>query len=90
LAYIAQTLSCKAGIATLTVYQGENLFARSIEMRNIQDEEGVDLAGQHPCIAELCASLMHVVVGWLKSRRAPEIRRKNHQSQAKPFRLAAV
>jgi taurine--2-oxoglutarate transaminase len=73
LTYSAHALACAAGVATIEVYQQENLIERSREMGKVLRRGLMDLAERHPVIGEVRGAGLHQVVELVKNRetRAP-------------------
>ncbi len=72
LTYSAHALACAAGIATIEVYQQENLIERSRAMGKRLRQGLMDLAEKHPVIGDIRGTGLHQVVEIVKNRETRE------------------
>ena len=72
LTYSAHALACAAGVATLEVYQQENLVERSRELGKVLRRGLMDLAEKHPVIGDVRGAGLHHVIELVKNRDTRE------------------
>ncbi len=72
LTYSAHALACAAGVATIEVYQRENLIERSREMGKVLRRGLMDLAERHPVIGDVRGTGLHQVIELVKNRETRE------------------
>lgn len=72
LTYSSHALACAAGVATIEVYQQENLIERSREMGKVLRRGLMDLAEKHPVIGDVRGTGLHHVIELVKNRETRE------------------
>ncbi|MCC6802216.1 MAG: aminotransferase class III-fold pyridoxal phosphate-dependent enzyme, partial [Anaerolineae bacterium] len=89
LTYSAHALACAAGVATLEVYQQENLIERSREMGKILRRGLMDLAERHPVIGDIRGTGLHQVIELVKNRETREALSPFNKPPSEPLAKAA-
>ncbi len=89
LTYSAHTLACAAGVATLEVYQQENLIERSREMGKTLRRGLMDLAERHPVIGDIRGTGLHQVIELVKNRETREALSPFNKAPSEPLQKAA-
>lgn len=89
LTYSAHALACAAGVATLEVYQQENLIERSREMGKILRRGLMDLAERHPVIGDIRGTGLHQVIELVKNRETREALSPFNKPSSEPLAKAA-
>lgn len=89
LTYSAHALACAAGVATIEVYQQENLIERSREMGKVLRRGLMDLAERHPVIGEVRGTGLHQVVELVKNRETREALSPFNKPPTEPMAKAA-
>lgn len=72
LTYSSHALACAAGVATIEVYQNENLVERSRDLGKVLRRGLMDLAEKHPVIGDVRGVGLHHVVELVKNRETRE------------------
>jgi taurine--2-oxoglutarate transaminase len=72
LTYSAHPLACAAGVATIEVYQAENLVERARELGKVLRRGLMDLAEKHPVIGDVRGAGLHHVIELVKNRETRE------------------
>lgn len=90
LTYSSHALACAAGIATIEVYQNENLVERSREMGKVLRRGLMDLAEKHPVIGDVRGVGLHHVIELVKNRDTREPLSAFNQAPSDPMKKAAA
>jgi taurine--2-oxoglutarate transaminase len=88
LTYSAHALACAAGVATIEVYQNENLIERSREMGKVLRRGLMDLAEKHPVIGDIRGAGLHQVIELVKNRDTREAMSPFNQPMTDPMKQA--
>lgn len=89
LTYSAHALACAAGVATLEVYQQENLVERSRELGKVLRRGLMDLAEKHPVIGDVRGAGLHHVIELVKNRDTREPLSPFNKPFSDPMKYAA-
>ncbi|HVU13123.1 MAG TPA: aminotransferase class III-fold pyridoxal phosphate-dependent enzyme [Phototrophicaceae bacterium] len=89
LTYSAHTLACAAGVATLEVYQQENLIERSRDLGKVLRRGLMDLAERHPVIGDIRGTGLHQVIELVKNRDTREPMSDFNKGPSEPMGKAA-
>jgi len=89
LTYSAHALACAAGVATIEVYQQENLIERSREMGKVLRRGLMDLAERHPVIGDVRGAGLHQVIELVKNRETREALSPFNKAPSEPLAKAA-
>lgn len=89
LTYSAHALACAAGVATIEVYQQENLIERSREMGKTLRRGLMDLAERHPVIGDIRGTGLHQVIELVKNRETREALSPFNKAPSEPLQKAA-
>ncbi len=89
LTYSAHALACAAGVATIEVYQQENLIERSREMGKLLRRGLMDLAERHPVIGDIRGTGLHQVIELVKNRETHEPMSEFNKPFSEPMAKAA-
>lgn len=72
LTYSSHALACAAGVATIEVYQNENLVERSRDLGKVLRRGLMDLAEKHPVIGDVRGVGLHHMIELVKNRETRE------------------
>lgn len=89
LTYSAHTLSCAAGIATIEVYQQENLIEHAQRMGEVLRAGLCDLADKHPVIGDIRGIGLHHVIELVKNRETREPLSGWNKPASEPMQIVA-
>jgi taurine--2-oxoglutarate transaminase len=89
LTYSAHALACAAGVATIEVYQNENLVERARELGKVLRRGLNDLAEKHPVIGDIRGAGLHHVIELVKNRDTREPLSPFNQPLSEPMKAAA-
>jgi taurine---2-oxoglutarate transaminase len=89
LTYSAHPLACAAGVATIEVYQNENLIERSRDMGKVLRRGLMDLAEKHPVIGDVRGAGLHQVIELVKDRDTREPLSPFNKPFSDPMKTAA-
>jgi taurine--2-oxoglutarate transaminase len=89
LTYSAHALATAAGVATIEVYQQENLVERSREMGKALRRGLTDLAEKHPVIGDIRGAGLHHVIELVKNRETREPLSPFNKPFSDPMKVAA-
>ncbi len=91
LTYNAHPMSCAAAIATLQVYQEENLVQRAREMGKVLEAGLLKLADKHPCLGEVRGKGLFYCTELVKNRMTREPLSPFNKPMTEPMKkLSAV
>jgi taurine--2-oxoglutarate transaminase len=90
LTYNAHTLACAAAIATLKVYEEENLLQRSRAMGKVLEAGLQKLADKHPCLGDIRGTALFYVTELVKDRATREPMSAFNQPMTEPMKKVAA
>jgi taurine---2-oxoglutarate transaminase len=72
LTYNSHTLACAAALATIAVYEEDNLIERAREMGDVMKDLLADLARRHPCVGAVRSIGLFGIVELVRNRKTME------------------
>jgi taurine--2-oxoglutarate transaminase len=72
LTYNSHTLACAAALATIAVYEEDNLIERAREMGEVMKDLLADLARRHPCVGAVRSIGLFGIVELVRNRKTME------------------
>ena len=72
LTYNSHTLACAAALATIAVYEEDNLIERAREMGELMKDLLADLARRHPCVGAVRSIGLFGIVELVRNRKTME------------------
>ncbi len=89
LTYSAHHLGCAAGVASLEVYQNENLINRAAKMGELLEFKLRKLAECHPCIGDIRGTGLHFVIELVENRETRKQLSPFNSPLSEPMRCVA-